>query len=464
VRSGTEIAGRYRLDEKIASGGMGEVWKGTDARLKRTVAIKLLHSGLSGDDRFRARFEQEARAVASLQSPGIVALYDYGEDTSAESRMSYLVMELVQGKSLSALIKEFGRFGPDEVMDIMGEAAEALDTAHRAGVIHRDIKPANLLVSDDFNVKIVDFGIASARGSAGLTETGTVIGTLNYASPEQLNGEKVGGASDLYSLGVVAYECLAGKPPFTAEVPVAIMNGHINMPPPPLPDDVPEPVAEIVMRTLSKDPAERWESAADLAAACHARDPGERRSNTGNGAGAASSDAATKLAAAAVASSGTREMPAVDDASDSDETGAVAPVAVVETGNGRPVWPLLSGAGGVVVLAVLLVLWSPWDTPPATILPSEGETTQVEEATESPSEEPTTYEEWTGNSGGGNQPTEEPTSEEPTSEEPTETETPSEEPTTEEPTVEPTNTATAEPTTAEPEEPTTEPEEENGND
>ncbi|GAB3232865.1 serine/threonine-protein kinase [Glycomyces halotolerans] len=264
---GTLIAGRYRLDDRLAAGGMGEVWRGTDTRLSRVVAVKLLHSGLAGNDRFRARFQQEARAVAALQSPGIVALYDYGEEPGPDGVISYLIMELVRGTSLDKVIAQRGRLSPPEVLKIVATAAEALDVAHRAGIVHRDIKPGNLLVDEEGAVKIVDFGIASARGQAGLTETGTVMGTLHYASPEQLSGGDLTGATDQYSLGIVAYECLAGRAPFGGGDPAAVITQHMTGQPAPLPQDVPPPVAQIVMRCLVKDPRQRFASAGELAQA-----------------------------------------------------------------------------------------------------------------------------------------------------------------------------------------------------
>jgi serine/threonine-protein kinase len=254
------------LDERLAAGGMGEVWKGTDTRLGRTVAIKILHAGLSNSDKFRARFQLEARAVAALQSPGIVALYDYGEEDGDDGLISYLVMELVRGRSLAEILKDRGTLPPAEVMQIVAASADALETAHRHDIIHRDIKPANLLVDEETGAaKIVDFGISAARGASGLTETGTVMGTLAYASPEQLNGAELTGASDLYSLGIVAYEALMGRPPFVSDTPVAVMNGHMTQAPPPLSRDIPPGVAQVVLQSLQKDPRARYTSAADMA-------------------------------------------------------------------------------------------------------------------------------------------------------------------------------------------------------
>ncbi|WP_133884277.1 serine/threonine-protein kinase [Glycomyces sp. NRRL B-16210] len=254
------------MDERLAAGGMGEVWKGTDTRLGRTVAIKILHAGLSNSDKFRTRFQLEARAVAALQSPGIVALYDYGEETGEDGLVSYLIMELVRGRSLAEILRDRGTLPPAEVMQIVATAADALETAHRHDIIHRDIKPANLLVDEETGAtKIVDFGISAARGASGLTETGTVMGTLAYASPEQLNGAELTGASDLYSLGIVAYEALMGQPPFVSDTPVAVMNGHMTQAPPPLSRDIPAGVAQVVLQALQKDPAVRYNSAADMA-------------------------------------------------------------------------------------------------------------------------------------------------------------------------------------------------------
>jgi serine/threonine-protein kinase len=261
------VAGRYRLDERLAAGGMGEVWKGTDTRLQREVAIKILHAGLSGNDKFRTRFQLEARAVAALQSPGIVGLYDYGEETTDDDGVvSYLIMELVRGRSLAEILRDRGTLPPAEVMAIVSTAADALETAHRNDIIHRDIKPANLLVDEDTGAtKIVDFGISAARGASGLTETGTVMGTLAYASPEQLNGAELTGASDLYSLGIVAYEALMGRPPFVSDTPVAVMNGHMTQAPPPLSREIPAGVAQVVLQSLQKDPRARYTSAAEMA-------------------------------------------------------------------------------------------------------------------------------------------------------------------------------------------------------
>ncbi len=256
--TGYLLAGRYRLTDRIAAGGMGEVWRGEDELLNRAVAVKLLPTGRAGDEAFLARFRAEARYSASLSHPGIARVYDYGE--SAEFGGAYLIMELVKGEPLSAILARAGRLSADATLDIIGQAARALDAAHQAGIVHRDIKPGNLLVAAGGTTKITDFGIATAMAAAQashLTETGMVMGTAMYVSPEQATGAPVDASSDIYSLGVVAYECLAGHVPFTATEPLAIAYAHKHAPVPPLPPDVPPPVADLVYDMLAKTPAGR---------------------------------------------------------------------------------------------------------------------------------------------------------------------------------------------------------------
>jgi eukaryotic-like serine/threonine-protein kinase len=256
------LAGRYRLTDRIAAGGMGEVWRGEDVLLNRAVAVKLLPTGRAGDESFLARFRAEARYAASLSHPGIARVYDYGE--SAEFGGAYLIMELVKGEPLSAILARAGRLSPDATLDIVGQSARALDAAHQAGIVHRDIKPGNLLVAAGGTTKITDFGIATAVRAAQashLTETGMVMGTAMYVSPEQATGAPVDASSDIYSLGVVAYECLAGHVPFTASEPLAIAYAHKHAPIPALPPDVPQPVGDLVYDMLAKTPAGRPVSA-----------------------------------------------------------------------------------------------------------------------------------------------------------------------------------------------------------
>jgi serine/threonine-protein kinase len=265
------LGGRYRLSGRIAVGGMGEVWRGTDELLDRAVAVKLLSAVHATDEEFRARFRAEARYAAALSHPGIAQVFDYGEASDDDagtpglpSGGAYLVMELVPGEPLSALIARYGRLSTAATLGIVGQAADALAAAHAAGIVHRDIKPGNLLVTADGTTKITDFGIARALWGAQashLTQTGMVMGTASYVSPEQATGGTITSATDIYSLGVVAYECLTGAPPFTADTPVAIAVAHMHRPVPPLPPDVPAPVADLVIAMLAKQPQDRPESA-----------------------------------------------------------------------------------------------------------------------------------------------------------------------------------------------------------
>ena len=259
------LDGRYALIERIASGGMGEVWRGVDQILGRPVAVKLLSAVHAGDEQFRARFRAEARYAAGLSHPGIARVFDYGESSPLGG--PYLVMELVSGEPLSAILERTGRLPADVTLDIVSQAARALDAAHQAGIVHRDIKPGNLLITADGTTKITDFGIAKARAAEDidLTATGIVMGTALYVSPEQATGSTVTGASDVYSLGVVAYECLAGEPPFIADQPLAIAIMHKHDPVPPLPADVPRPVSDLVLTMLAKTPEGRPESAQHVA-------------------------------------------------------------------------------------------------------------------------------------------------------------------------------------------------------
>src|SRR6266566_3305180 len=269
---GLLLSGRYRLERRIAAGGMGEVWRATDEVRGRPVAIKLLRHAYIGDEALASRFRAEARYAASLSHPGIAQVFDYGErDTTAGRAFgggAYLVMELVPGEPLSAILARTGRLSHEVTLDIVAQAAGALQAAHAAGIVHRDIKPGNVLVTADGRVKITDFGIARAvqAAQAGhLTQTGMVMGTAQYVSPEQASGLRVTHASDVYSLGVVAYECLAGTPPFAAEALIALALAHVRDAPPPLPQDVPTPVSEMVMRMLAKRPEDRPASAQAVA-------------------------------------------------------------------------------------------------------------------------------------------------------------------------------------------------------
>ncbi|MHB1597117.1 MAG: serine/threonine-protein kinase, partial [Streptosporangiaceae bacterium] len=253
------LAGRYRLQRRIAAGGMGEVWAGRDTVLDREVAVKLLRAEYAEHGETLARFRDEARHAAAVVHPGIAQVYDYGEDPQP-----FLVMELVHGPSLAAVLAR-GPIDARTTMRVAAQAASALGAAHDAGLVHRDVKPGNLLLGPGGQVKITDFGIASAAGSAPLTRTGTVIGTPAYLAPERVAGRPATPASDLYSLGVVCHECLAGAPPFSGtavEIAVAHSQGQI----PPLPPHVPADVAALVASLTARDPRDRPATAAAAAA------------------------------------------------------------------------------------------------------------------------------------------------------------------------------------------------------
>jgi hypothetical protein len=256
------LAGRYRLDQLISGGAIGEVWRGLDAVLERPVAIKLLRAEYAHHSDTLARFRAEARHAGSLSHPGIAQVYDYGD--ADPPYPPFLVLELVDGPSLAGLLAG-GPLDCARVMDLVAQAAAGLHAAHRAGLVHRDIKPGNLLLSQDGLVKITDFGIAHAAGSAPLTRTGTLIGTPAYLAPERVAGATATPASDLYSLGVVAYECLVGVQPFSGN-PLDVALAHRVRPLPPLPATIPGEVAALVTGMTAKDPAARPGSADQVAA------------------------------------------------------------------------------------------------------------------------------------------------------------------------------------------------------
>ncbi|MCU1606444.1 MAG: Two component serine/threonine protein kinase with sensor(S) [Modestobacter sp.] len=258
---GRTFGSRYELSTLIATGGMGQVWQARDTLLNRDVAVKVLRSEYTGDPTFVARFRAEAQLSAGLVHPNIATLFDYGEvwpETGDGEHLAYLVMELVRGESLSALMAREGRLGSPGTLDIVRQSAAGLAAAHEAGVVHRDVKPGNVLLAFDGRVKITDFGVAQSAASVSLTETGQVIGTAHYLSPEQAQGARATPASDVYALGVVAYECLAGRRAFEGENSVQIALKQIRETPAPLPDDVPEAVRRLVERAIVKDPAERF--------------------------------------------------------------------------------------------------------------------------------------------------------------------------------------------------------------
>ncbi|MFG3578004.1 protein kinase domain-containing protein [Micromonospora chersina] len=269
---GDLIGDRYRLVARIAGGGMGEVWRAVDETLKRTVAVKVLHSRVMTDASAGERFRREARAMAALRHPGVADVYDYGETTlPGASGLAYIVMAYVQGQPLSERIAEAGRLGAAETLSIVAQTARALQAAHDVDVVHRDVKPGNLVIEPDGHVVLVDFGIALSPDATELTAANQVVGTALYMAPEQLTRSGVvGPAVDVYALGCVAYHCLAGHPPFVGDNPVAVALRRLEEEPPPLPDDVPAAVRDLVASAMARNAADRIPTAAAMAATAEA--------------------------------------------------------------------------------------------------------------------------------------------------------------------------------------------------
>lgn len=347
---GVSFGGRYELDSRIAIGGMGEVWEATDHVIGRTVAIKILKDEYMGDPGFLERFRAEARHAALVNHEGIASVFDYGEENGS----AFLVMELVPGEALSTILEREGSLSTDKTLDIVAQTAAALQAAHAAGLVHRDIKPGNLLITPDGRVKITDFGIARIADQVPLTATGQVMGTVQYLSPEQASGHAASPATDIYSLGIVAYECLAGKRPFTGESQVAIAMAQINDTPPPLAATIAEPVRNFVMSMIAKKPEDRPATASAVARAATAL----RRGDVAGAAaivpaiaGGLAMDEATKLLTPGLATQeATRLLPTAGAAG--------AAVAAADTAGDEPAkkkrspwtWPL------VALIALLLIV------------------------------------------------------------------------------------------------------------
>jgi len=249
------INGRYRLDERIGAGGMGEVWRGEDLTLHRTIAVKMLHANLRDNSEQQARFEAEARTLAQIHHANVVDIYDFGQEEGS----SFLVMEFVPGRSLGDILRdEKETMSIERTAGIVVQAAQALNAVHKRGIVHRDIKPDNLIVKEDGTVVLTDFGIARTDMSMTLTADGTVIGTAYYMAPEQVSGERPVPASDQYSLGIVTYRCIVGELPFDGTTPMSVAIKQLRDPVPDLPDSTPPVLAAAVLRSLRKKPEDRY--------------------------------------------------------------------------------------------------------------------------------------------------------------------------------------------------------------
>ncbi len=372
--SGLTFGGRYQLSSRVAIGGMGEVWQATDLVIGRTVAIKILKDEYLGDPGFLERFRAEARHAALVNHEGIANVFDYGEEDGS----AFLVMELVPGEALSAVLDRERMLPSDKVLDFVAQTASALHAAHAAGLVHRDIKPGNLLITPDNRVKITDFGIARIADQVPLTATGQVMGTVQYLSPEQASGHPASPTTDIYSLGIVAYEALAGHRPFTGESQVAIAMAQINEAPPELPTSIPEPIRNLVYSCIAKNPADRPQSAAHLARAAQALRRGDVTGATvavpaiiGSGAlgAAANSGSAQTTRLLAPGSGGT----------------GTSPIPVQQKRNPWT-WPLIALVAllAVVLIATIIALIArPGDTP---VVPT---STPTKTATPTPTPTPT---------------------------------------------------------------------------
>ncbi len=377
--SGLTFGGRYQLSSRVAIGGMGEVWQATDLVIGRTVAIKILKDEYLGDPGFLERFRAEARHAALVNHEGIANVFDYGEEEGS----AYLVMELVPGEALSTILERERVLSTDRVLDIVAQTASALHAAHSAGLVHRDIKPGNLLITPDGRVKITDFGIARIADQVPLTATGQVMGTVQYLSPEQASGHPASPTTDIYSLGIVAYESLAGRRPFTGESQVAIAMAQINEQPPDLPVTVSEPVRNLVYASIAKNPADRPASAAHLARAAQAL----RR---GDVVGAAA--AVPGIIAAGTLPALLRENPATQATRLLTTAGpalAAMPTGPIEPRRRNPwTWPLIALIALIVIILVILLinlLASPSPTPVRTSSPPSPSATISQTPTQSAS-------------------------------------------------------------------------------
>ncbi|MBN2248699.1 MAG: Stk1 family PASTA domain-containing Ser/Thr kinase [Coriobacteriia bacterium] len=325
---------RYRVIEKIGSGGMADVFKAVDDVLGRTVAVKVLHARYAADPTFVARFRQEAQAAANLSHPNIVNMYDWGRD----GETYYIVMEYVKGTDLKSLVSQQGPMDPRKAAEYAAQICSALAVAHGYDIIHRDIKPHNIVLTPDGTIKVMDFGIARA-GNTTMTQTGSVLGTAQYISPEQAQGRQLSPASDLYSLGVTLYEMVTGRPPFDADTPVATALQQVNdepMPPRQVRASIPPALEAVILRAMRKNPAERYDSAAEM------RDDLRRAANGDIPSGG--------VYAGAVDAGHTSVLPAVERSASARPAGAPQ-IRPVPERRSSP-WPWIALVAAVLVVAL----------------------------------------------------------------------------------------------------------------
>ncbi|MFW0783698.1 protein kinase [Gordonia sp. CPCC 206044] len=398
LQSGTTIADRYRLMRLIATGGMGQVWESLDTRLNRRVAVKVLKAEYSNDPEFTARFRAEAQTTAKLNDPGIANVFDYGEtpDRGGGDPLAYLVMELVDGEPLNSVIARMGRLSLTNTLDMLEQTGRALQAAHSQGLVHRDVKPGNILITPTGQVKITDFGIAKAVDSAPVTQTGMVMGTAQYISPEQATGDEATAASDVYSLGVVGYESLTGRRPFLGDGAITVAMKHIRETPPPLPNTVPANVRELIDTTMAKDPKQRYANGGEFADAVAAVRAGQRPPRPGAIAGAA---AAGAVAGAAMQSTRAMSPTAATRGPSTARTTSRPPSKPVPPADDNS-WTtgqkVLAGVAAVLVAAALglIVYWlmnlssSSPETPAPSSVTTVTETTTAETTFDEPNEEP----------------------------------------------------------------------------
>jgi serine/threonine-protein kinase len=337
LQPGARLGGRYRLDSRIGAGGMGEVWQAFDEVLGRVVALKAMLPAVADDPDFATRFLLEAQSMASVNHHAVAAIHDYGRSDG----ITFLVMEFIEGSSLAQTLRSRGRLGSAETMGLVAQAADGLQAVHDRGIVHRDIKPANLLIRPDGALLITDFGISRTAHGTGLTASGAILGTPTYLSPEQVLGRPATGLSDVYSLGLTAYECLAGHRPFEGDNPYAVALQRLQVEPRTLTGDVPGPVLVVIERALATDPARRWPSAAAMAAAA-------RAAIAATGPPPVGPPPVGQSGGPAAVSSASREFPTVGPSGPASSRGrwaVLAAVLIVLLGGAAALWQLGRDSG-----------------------------------------------------------------------------------------------------------------------